>query len=68
MFAGKTLLDCTNLFPLNAIKKIIYNHFKDKHVKSRVWIKKIDGTRNYFLDEIKHNDVIREKYKKTCKY
>ena len=53
---------------LNAIKKIIYNHFKDKHVKSRVWIKKIDGTRNYFLDEIKHNDVIREKYKKTCKY
>ena len=29
---------------------------------------KIDETRNYLLYEIKHNDLIREKYKKTCKY
>ena len=30
--------------------------------------KKIDETRNYLLDELKHNDLISEKYKKTCKY
>ena len=29
---------------------------------------KIDETRNYFLDEIKQNDLMSEKYKKTCKY
>ena len=27
-----------------------------------------DETRNYLLDEIKHNDLMSEKYKKTCKY
>ena len=31
-------------------------------------IKKIDETRNYLLDEIKHNDLMSEKYKKTSKY
>ena len=30
--------------------------------------KKIDKTINYLLEEIKHNDLISEKYKKTCKY
>ena len=30
--------------------------------------KKIDETRNYLLDEIEHNNLINEKYKKTCKY
>ena len=44
--------------------KIIYNHLKDKYAKSRVWIKKIDETRNYLLDEIKHNNVIRENIKR----
>ena len=29
---------------------------------------KIDETRNYFLDEIKHNGLMTEKYKKICKY
>ena len=29
---------------------------------------KIDETRNHFLDEIKHNDLMDEKYKKTSKY
>ena len=29
---------------------------------------KNDETRNYFLDEIKQNDLISEKYKKTCKH
>ena len=31
-------------------------------------LKKIDETRNYLLDGIKHNHLINEKYKKTCKY
>ena len=31
-------------------------------------LRKIDGTRNYLLDEIKYNDLMSEKYKKTCKY
>ena len=28
-------------------------------------LKKIDETRNYFLEEIKHNDLMSEKHKKT---
>ena len=31
-------------------------------------LRKIDETRNYLLEEIKHNDLTSEKYKKTCKY
>ena len=31
-------------------------------------LRKIDEIRNYLLDEIKHNDLMSEKYKKTCKY
>ena len=34
-------------------------------------LRKINETRNYLLDEITHNDLmnlLREKYKKTCKY
>ena len=31
-------------------------------------LRKIDETRNYLLDEIKHNDLMSEKYKKTFKY
>ena len=30
-------------------------------------LRKIDETRNYLLDEIKHN-LMNEKYKKTCNY
>ena len=30
--------------------------------------KKIDETRNYLLDEVKHNDLMIEKYMKTFKY
>ena len=29
--------------------------------------KKIDETRNYILEEIKHNDLMGEKHKKECK-
>ena len=31
-------------------------------------LKKIDETRNCFLEEIKYNELMSEKYKKTCKY
>ena len=31
-------------------------------------LKKINERRNYLLKEIKHNDLMSEKYKKTCKY
>ena len=31
-------------------------------------LRKTDKTRNYLLDEIKHNYLMSEKYKKTCKY
>ena len=31
-------------------------------------LRKLDETRDYLLEEIKHNDLTSEKYKKTCKY
>ena len=31
-------------------------------------LRKTYETRNYLSDEIKHNDLMSEKYKKTCKY
>ena len=31
-------------------------------------LRKTDETRYYLLDEIKQNDLISVKYKKTCKY
>ena len=43
MLAGKPLLDYTNLFSPNDYRKndnIIYKYFKDKYVKSCVYIKK----------------------------
>ena len=32
---------------------------------SRIWAEKKDETRNYLLEEIKHNDLMNEKHKKT---
>ena len=41
--------------------KIIYRYFKDKYGRrSKSWV--------YLLDEIKHNDLMTEKYKNRCKY
>ena len=31
-------------------------------------LKNMDETRNYLLDKIKDNNLMSEKYKKTCKY
>ena len=72
MLAGKTLLDYTHLFSLNYCKKngkIIYKFLKTNMVEEPnlefKW-KRTDDTRNYILDEIQHNDLMCEKYKKTC--
>ena len=52
--------------------KIIYKYFKDKYGKKKASLefrlKKIDETRNYLLDDKKHNNIMCEKYKETCKY
>ena len=45
--------------------KIIYKYFKDKYDKP--WLKKIDETKNYFLEEIKGNGLMSEKHKKVCR-
>ena len=73
MLAGQPLLDYTNLFSPNDYKKnykIIYKYFKVKYGRQSLEfrLRKIDETRNYLLDEIKNNDIMSEKYKKTCKY
>ena len=71
MLEVKNLLDNTSLFSWNDYKKndkIIDKYFTDKYVKSRVQIKKTGETRNYLLEEINHNDLISENYKKACKY
>ena len=31
-------------------------------------LRKTDGTRNFILHQIKYNDLVSEKYKKTCNY
>ena len=74
MLAGKTLLDYINLFSPDDYKKndkIIYKYFKDKYAEEaslEFRLRNIDEKRNYPLEEIKHNDLMSEKYKKTCKY
>ena len=30
--------------------------------------RKIDETKNHLIDEVKHNDLMSGKYKKSCKY
>ena len=72
MVAEKTLLDDASLFFHNDCqknKKIIYKYFKDKYgkIKRKHWLQteKIDETRNYFLDEIKQNELKNEKHTKV---
>ena len=67
MLGGKTLLDYTNLLYPNDYKKndkVIYKFLKTNMVEKA----NLDEPRNYLLDEIKHNDLMSEKYIKTCKY
>ena len=72
MLTAKNLLDYSNIFTPNKYKKndkIIYKYSKDKYVKYLIQIiKKIDEIRNHLLKEIKYNNLITGKYKKTCKY
>ena len=42
----------------------MYNYFKIMSQGLR--LKNIDGTRNYFLEEIKQNELISRKHKKVC--
>ena len=70
MLTEKTLLDHTNLFSPNDYKKndkIIYI-LRTNMSSLEFRLRKIDETRNYLLVEIKHNDLLSERYKKTCEY
>ena len=73
MRAGKTLLDY-NLFSMNYYKSndkkymSILNITKIKEASLQFRLRQIDETTNYLLDEMKHNDLMSEKNKKTCKY
>ena len=70
MFAGKMLLDCTNLFYPNDYKKkdkisiLKINLTEEESLEFR--LRKTDEKRNYLLGEIKHNDLMSEKCQKTC--
>ena len=48
------------------ISIITMNMVEEESVEFK--LREIDETRNYLLDEIKHNNLMREKYKKTFKY
>ena len=69
MLAGKTLLDYTNLLSPNDYKQHekIISTLKTNMTSLEFRLKKIHETRNYLIEEIKH-DLISEKHKKTCKY
>ena len=73
MLAVKTLLDYTNLFSPNDYKKnhTIISILKINMIEEEsleFGLRKIDETRNNLLEEIKCNDSMGKKYKKTCKY
>ena len=75
MFAGKNLLDYTNLFfpnDYNKNEKNIYvSILKTNMVEEaslEFGLRKIDETRTYLLNEIKRNALINEKYEKTWRY
>ena len=64
MLAGKTLLDYGDLFSSNCYKnndKIIYKYSKVNMSCLEFELRKIDETRNYLLDQIKHSDLLSEK-------
>ena len=71
MISGKLLLDYTNLFFPNDYKendKIIYiSTLKTNMTSLDFRLKNIDETRNYLLEEIKHNDLMSEKHRKVCR-
>ena len=47
----------------------IYNYFKnmvEENISQEFRLKNIDETKNYFLEEIKQNDLVNKKHKKVC--
>ena len=48
------------------ISIITMNMVEEESVEFR--LREIDETRNYLLDEIKHNNLMKEKYKKRFEY
>ena len=73
MLAVKTSLDYTNLFSPNDYKTnhTIVSILKINMIEEEsleFGLRKIDETRNNLLEEIKCNDSMGQKYKKTCKY
>ena len=74
MLSGIPLLDLTNFFsPYNNKKnnKLICKCFKNnipEKASFELRLRKIVEPRNYLLYEIKHNDLMSKKDKKTCKY
>ena len=71
MLARKTLLDYTNLFSANDYEKNDKKYISILRINMsslEFRLRKIDEARNYILDEINHNDLMTEKYKKICKY
>ena len=74
LLVGKTLLDYTNSISSNDYKKkdkisvLDISVLRANTSSLEYRLKKIDETRNYYSEEIKHNNLISEMYKKTCKY
>ena len=75
MLAGKTLLEIIPSFFLRmTIKRMTWWYISIwkinmiEEASLEFWLRKIGETRNYLLEEIKHNYLMSEKYKKTCKY
>ena len=48
------------------ISIITMNMVEEESVEFR--LREVDETRNYLLDEIKHNNLMKEKYKKRFEY
>ena len=63
MLARRTLLDHTNLFFSNDYQnndKIIQKY----SITLKFRLRRIDETRNYFLEEIKHSDLVSQSTKR----
>ena len=74
MLAGKTSLDYSNLSSLNDYKRMTKKYMSMlkinmvEEASPEIRLRKTDETGNYLLDEIKHSNLISEKYQKTFKY
>ena len=69
--AGKDLLDYTYLFSPNNYTNncnIIYKYFKTKYGKFRISAEKNRWNKDLSFRTNKHNDLMSEKHKTTCKY